>query len=79
MCLMVGVGHNFSRSASYTGLERTLRCSHCTDGETEVQREEVSWSRAQLAELELCPGRDIFSLLTKFQCVKGGQRCSGRT
>jgi len=73
------VGHNFSRSASYTGLERTLRYSHGTDGETEVQREEVSRSRAQLAEVELCPGRDIFSLLTKFQCVKGGQRCSGRT
>ena len=34
MCLMVGVGHSFSRSAPYTGLERTLRCSQCTDGET---------------------------------------------
>ena len=57
MCSMVGVGHiPPGHHPAQLELERTLRCSHFTDGETEVQREEVSWSRAQLAELGLCSG-----------------------
>lgn len=39
---MVGAGH----IPLGQGLERALGCPHFTDGEAEVQRGEVSWSRA---------------------------------